>query len=400
MTTTVEAGRRIEVLTGNEAAALAMKQINPDVVAAYPITPATEIVQIFSTFVADGEVNAEFVPVESEHAALSACIGASAAGARAMTATSSQGLALMHEVLYIAAGLRLPIVLAEVNRALSAPLNIHCDHSDTMGSRDAGWIQLFSEDAQEMYDNLFQAVRLAEHPDVLLPVMVTMDGFIISHAQECVELAETDQVRRFLGEYHPRFPLLDTDNPVSLGALDLYDWYFEHRRGQAEGMYQAPRVIEEVGREYGELTGRPYGLFESFHLEDAERAIVVLGSTAGTAKYLVKELRARGEKVGLLKLRSFRPFPQAALARALAPVKAVAVLDRSDSLAAFGGPVFHETRAACYDLAPPPLVVNYIYGLGGRDCDLDQIRKVYRDLSAMLAAGKGEPAVQYLGLRE
>ncbi|MGE5553485.1 MAG: pyruvate ferredoxin oxidoreductase [Betaproteobacteria bacterium] len=393
-------GRKVEVLTGNEAAALALKQINPDVVAAYPITPATEIVQIFSTFEADGEVDTEFVPVESEHAALSACIGASAAGARAMTATSSQGLALMHEVLYVAAGLRLPIVLAEVNRALSAPLDIHCDHSDTMGSRDSGWIQLYSENAQEMYDNLFQAVRIAEHPDLLLPVMVTMDGFIISHAQEIVELVGTDQVRRFIGEYRPKYPLLDTDHPVSIGALDLYDWYFEHRRGQAEAMYQAARVIEEVGREYGQLTGRTYGLFEPFYLDDAERAIVVLGSTAGTVKHLIKELRAQGEKVGLLKLRSFRPFPQTQLAEALANVKAVAVLDRSDSLAAFGGPLFHETRAACYDLKPRPLMVNYIYGLGGRDCDLDQIRQVYADLSAMLAKGKGDPVVQYLGLRE
>jgi pyruvate ferredoxin oxidoreductase alpha subunit len=394
------AGKKLEVLTGNEAAALAMKQINPDVVAAYPITPATEIVQIFSTFVADGEVNAEFVPVESEHAAMSAVIGASAAGARAMTATSSQGLALMHEVLYIAAGMRLPIVMPEVNRALSAPLNIHCDHSDTMGSRDAGWIQLFSENAQEMYDSLFQAVRIAEHPDVLLPVMVTMDGFIISHAQECVELVETGEVRKFVGEYHPKYPLLDTDHPVSLGALDLYDWYFEHRRGQAEGMYQAPRVIETIGQEYGQLTGRAYGLFEPFHLEDAERVIVALGSTAGTAKYLVKELRAQGEKVGLLKLRSFRPFPAPQLAQALAKVKAVAVLDRSDSLAAFGGPVFSEARAACYDLDPRPLMIDYIYGLGGRDCDLDQLRRVFGDLSAMLSAGKAEPVVQYLGVRE
>ncbi|MDI6871374.1 MAG: pyruvate ferredoxin oxidoreductase [Bacillota bacterium] len=400
MVVLAQAGRKVEVLTGNEAAALAMKQINPDVVAAYPITPATEIVQIFSAFEADGEVDTEFVPVESEHAAMSACIGAAAAGARAMTATSSQGLALMHEVLYIAAGLRLPIVMPEVNRALSAPLNIHCDHSDTMGSRDSGWIQLYAENAQEMYDNLFQAVRIAEHPDILLPVMVTMDGFIISHAQENVELVETEAVRRFIGEYRPRYPLLDTDHPVSIGALDLYDWYFEHRRGQAEAMYQAPRVIEEVGREYGRLTGRTYGLFEPFHLDEAERVIVVLGSTAGTAKYVVTELRARGEKVGLLKLRSFRPFPHAQLVQALAHVKAVAVLDRADSLAAFGGPLFSETRAACYDLEPRPLMVNYIYGLGGRDCDLDQLHKVYADLSAMLAKGKGEPVVQYLGLRE
>lgn len=400
MAVLTRAGRRIEVLTGNEAAGLAMKQINPDVVAAYPITPATEIVQIFSTFAADGEVDTEFVPVESEHAAMSACIGAAAAGARAMTGTSSQGLALMHEVLYIAAGLRLPIVMAEVNRALSAPLNIHCDHSDTMGSRDAGWIQLFSENAQEMYDNLFQAVRIAEHPDVMLPVMCTMDGFIISHAQECVELVETERVRGFIGEYHPKYPLLDTDHPVSLGALDLYDWYFEHRRGQAEGMFQAPRVIEEVGLAYGDLTGRGYGLFETFHLEDAERVLVILGSTAGTAKHLIKELRAKGERVGLLKLRAFRPFPAVQLAQALARAKAVAVLDRADSLAAFGGPLFSDVRAACYDLNPRPAIVNYIYGLGGRDCDLEQLRRVYADLTGIIRQGRADPAVQYLGLRE
>jgi pyruvate ferredoxin oxidoreductase alpha subunit len=379
---------------------MAMKQINPDVVAAYPITPATEVVQIFSTFVADGTVVTEFVPVESEHAAMSACVGAAAAGARAMTATSSQGLALMHEVLFQAAGLRMPIVMAEVNRALAAPLNIHGDHSDTMGSREAGWIQIFSENAQEMYDNLFQAIRIAEDPAIRLPAMVTMDGFIISHAQENVELMETEVVRKFIGPYKLDHPLLDVDHPVTYGSLDMYDFYFEHKRQQAEAMYNAPKVIEAIGQEWGKLSGRSYGLFEEFMMDGAERAIVLLGSTAGTAKDVIKTLRGKGEKVGLIKIRSFRPFPHWQLAEALKGTKAVAVMDRSDSYAAFGGPLFHETRAACYDLNPKPLMVDYIYGLGGRDCDRGQINKVYSDLSTMLERGVGFPVVQYLGVRE
>jgi len=386
--------------TGNEAVAEGMRQINPDVVAAYPITPQTEIVQIFSSFVANGKVDTEFVTVESEHSAMSATVGAASAGARAMTATSANGLALMWEIVYIAASMRLPIVMPVVNRALSGPLNIHCDHSDTMGARDSGWIQIFSEDAQEAYDNLLQAVRIAENKKVLLPVMVTMDGFIISHAMEVMHLLEDEKVKQWVGEYVPENPLLDVDNPVTVGPLDLYDWNMEHKRQQAEAMVQAKPVILEVARDYAKLSGREYGLFEEYMLDDAEIAIVVLGSTAGTAKEVVKALRADGVKAGLLKLRVFRPFPACEIARALQGKKAVAVMDRSDSFNAVSGPVFAEIRSAMYGMENAPAVVDYIYGIGGRDVTMDHIKSVYDDLTKIAGTGQVERILTYLGIRE
>lgn len=386
--------------TGNEAVAEGMRQINPDVVAAYPITPQTEIVQIFSSFVANGKVDTEFVTVESEHSAMSATVGAASAGARAMTATSANGLALMWEIVYIAASMRLPIVMPVVNRALSGPLNIHCDHSDTMGARDSGWIQIFSEDAQEAYDNLLQAVRIAENKKVLLPVMVTMDGFIISHAMEVMHLLEDEKVKQWVGEYVPENPLLDVDNPVTVGPLDLYDWNMEHKRQQAEAMVQAKPVILEVARDYAKLSGREYGLFEEYMLDDAEIAIVVLGSTAGTAKEVVKALRADGVKAGLLKLRVFRPFPACEIVRALQGKKAVAVMDRSDSFNAVSGPVFAEVRSAMYGMENAPAIVDYIYGIGGRDVTMDHIKSVYDDLAKIVKTGQVEKNLTYLAIRE
>ena len=386
--------------TGNEAVAEGMRQINPDVVAAYPITPQTEIVQIFSSFVANGKVDTEFVTVESEHSAMSATVGAASAGARAMTATSANGLALMWEIVYIAASMRLPIVMPVVNRALSGPINIHCDHSDTMGARDSGWIQIFSENAQEAYDNLLQAVRIAENKNVLLPVMVTMDGFIISHAMEVMHLLEDEKVKQWVGEYVPENPLLDVDNPVTVGPLDLYDWNMEHKRQQAEAMVQAKPVILEVARNYAKLSGREYGLFEEYMLDDAEIAIVALGSTAGTAKEVVKALRADGVKAGLLKVRVFRPFPACEIARALQGKKAVAVMDRSDSFNAVSGPVFTEVRSAMYGMENTPAIVDYIYGIGGRDVTMDHIKSVYDDLAKIAKTGQVERTLTYLGIRE
>ncbi|MDI7248147.1 MAG: pyruvate ferredoxin oxidoreductase [Bacillota bacterium] len=386
-------------ITGNEAVAQAMRQINPDVVAAYPITPQTEIVQIFSTFVADGNVDTEFVTVESEHSAMSATIGASAAGARAMTATSSQGLALMWEMLYIAAGLRLPIVAPVVNRALSAPINIHCDHSDTMGARDSGWVQIYSENAQEAYDNLIQAVRIAEHADVQIPAMVCMDGFIVSHGMENAELLDDHVVRSFVGQRTPRHSLLDVDNPATFGALDFADWYFEHRRQLADAQTYVKGVVLDVAKEFAKISGRNYGLFESYRLDDAELAVVVLNSAAGTAKAVVDDLRQQGMKAGLLKIRLFRPFPHDEIVAALAGKKAIAVLDRADGLSTMGGPVFVDVRSAMYD-APGPKMVNYIYGLGGRDVDTEQIAGVYWDLARIAETGKVTSPVTYLGVRE
>jgi pyruvate ferredoxin oxidoreductase alpha subunit len=376
-----------------------MRQIDPDVVAAFPITPQTELMHKFAEHVADGEVKAELVLVESEHSAMSATVGAAAAGARAMTATSANGLALMWEIVYIAASYRLPIVMPVINRALSGPINIHCDHSDTMGCRDSGWIQLYSENAQEVYDNILQAIRIAEHPDVLLPVMVTFDGFIISHTAEVLEALEDAEVRKWVGEYRPKYSLLETDEPLTFGPLDLQDYYFEHKRQEVEGMRQAPAVISEVGRAYGELSGRSYDLLEAYGLEGAELVVIALGSTCGTAKAVVDDLRSGGLPAGLLKIRAFRPLPEAEIARALAGAKAIAVLDRSISFGAPGGPVHKEIKGALYGSGATAGIVNYIYGLGGRDISTEQIHTVFEDLKVVATDGTPSDNVRFVGLR-
>ncbi|OGC21270.1 pyruvate ferredoxin oxidoreductase [candidate division WOR-1 bacterium RIFOXYB2_FULL_42_35] len=386
--------------TGNEAMSEAMRQINPDVVAAYPITPATEVVMLFAKFVADGLVDTEFVAVESEHSAMSACVGASAAGARVMTGTSSQGLQLMSEILPIASALRLPIVLCEVNRALSGPINIHCDHSDTMAVRDFAWIQIFSENAQEAYDNILQCMKIAEDKRVLLPAMATTDGFIISHCMEKIETLEDAEVKKYVGEYKGVNTVLDLKNPVTLGSLDLQDYYFEHKMPIVEAMRNAKSVIEEVGKEFGKLYGREYGLIEGYKLDDAEVAIVALGSTCGTTKAVVDELREKGQKVGLLKIRVFRPFPAEEIAAALANLKVAVILDRSDSYNNQGGPLFTEVRSALYDAAKKPLITNYIYGLGGREISLDDLRSIFAEQQEVAKAGKAKEVIKYFGVRE
>ena len=388
-----------ERLSGNEAAATAMKQINPDVVAAFPITPSTEIPQYFSTFVANGTVDTEFVAVESEHSAMSACIGAEAAGARAMTATSANGLSLMWEMIYIASSLRLPIVMSLVNRAVSGPLNIHNDHSDAMGVRDSGWIMLFSENNQEAYDNLLMAHKIAEHKDVLLPLMVCQDGFITSHSIENIMLEEDDKVKEFVGKYKPEHYLLNSKEPIAVGPLDLQAYLFEHKAQQAEAMKKAKDVIIEVSKEFEKWTGRSYNLFEEYKLEDAEIAIVCMNSTAGTTKFVVDKLREQGIKAGLLKIRVYRPFPVEEIAKALSHVKAVAVLDKSDSLNAAGGALFEDVTSAMYVNKLNVPMVNYIYGIGGRDTKADDIESVYNDLLEIAKTGNTCNPYRYLGLR-
>ena len=389
-----------ERLSGNEATAIAMKQINPDVVAAFPITPSTEIPQYFSTFVANGEVDTEFVAVESEHSAMSATIGAEAAGARAMTATSANGLSLMWEMIYIASSLRLPIVMALVNRAVSGPLNIHNDHSDAMGVRDAGWIMLFSENNQEAYDNMLMAHRIAEHKDVLLPVMVCQDGFITSHSIENIQLENDEDVKKFVGEYKPEHYLLNDKEPMAIGPLDLQAYLFEHKAQQGEAMKNAKKVIKEVAEDFEKWTGRKYEFFEKYKLDDAEIAIVCMNSTAGTIKAVVDKLREKGVKAGLLKLRMFRPFPAEEIAEALSHLKAVAVLDKADSLNAAGGALFEDVTSAMYVNKKQVPMVNYVYGIGGRDTTEKQLESVYSDLSEIVQSGNlGEP-YRYLGLRK
>ena len=388
-----------ERLSGNEAVATAMKQINPDVVAAFPITPSTEIPQYFSTFVANGSVDTEFVAVESEHSAMSACIGAEAAGSRAMTATSANGLSLMWEMIYIASSLRLPIVINLVNRAVSGPLNIHNDHSDAMGVRDAGWIMLFSENNQEAYDNNLMAHKIAENKDVQLPIMICQDGFITSHSIENIELENDEDVKKFVGEYHPKHYLLNKKEPMAIGPLDLQAYLFEHKAQQGEAMKAAKQVILDVSKEFETWTGRHYDLFEEYKLDDAEIAVVCMNSTAGTTKAVVDKLRDQGVKAGLLKIRVYRPFPGEEVAKALSHLKAVAILDKSDSLNAIGGALFEDVVSSMYVTKQNVPVVNYVYGIGGRDTTEKEIKSVYTDLAEIAKDGKVENPYRYLGLR-
>ena len=390
---------KVVAVTGNEAVANALRQANPDVCAAYPITPATDIMQRFSAYVADGLVKTELILVESEHSAMSACVGASAAGGRVITATSSQGLALMWEILFIAAGDRLPIVMPLVNRALSAPINIHADHSDGMGARDTGWVQLWSENAQEAYDNTLQAFRIAEHMDIRLPVMVCLDGFIISHCIERLKYLEDDEARRFVGEYTPLHPLLDVEHPVSYGPLILSDLYMEYKRVQHEVMTKVSDVVLDVAAEFERISGRKYGLFEPYRLDDAEIALVILNSAAGTAKDTVDEFRARGIKAGLLKPRLFRPFPYQGVADALKTAKAVCVMDRADSFGGFG-PMYMEIASALMMNGGKPALINKIYGLGGRDFLPEHAEHVLSELNDIAKGGKVRTFKEYIGVKE
>lgn len=391
---------KVMPLEGNHAVAEAMRQINPDVVAAYPITPSTEIVQTFARFVADGLVDTNFVAVESEHSAMSACTAAAAAGGRVMNATSSQGLALMWEILYITASLRQPVVLAVVNRALSGNINIHCDHSDAMGARDSGWIQLYGENAQEAYDNCIQAVAIGEREDVRLPVMNCFDGFLVSHAYEMVEVEADEAVREWVGPYKPVKPFLDVSNPYTIGPLDLWDFYFEHKRNQLSAYGPAKQAIVEEGQRFARAFGREYGLMECVELEDAELAVVALGSTAGTCKDIVAELREKGVKAGLLKLRAFRPFPDVEIVQALRNCQAVAVFDRAASCGGASGPLYSEVTAALFTHRTYVPCVNIIYGLGGREIRPEQVAGVFADLEAVKTSGQPQDPVRYLGVRE
>ncbi len=388
------------VLNGNQTIGEAARQVDPDVIAAYPITPSTAIVETIAAHKANGRLRGQFVCPESEHSAMSVCIGAASAGGRVMTATASQGLALMWEMLYIAAGLRLPIVAGIANRTLSAPLNIHGDHSDAMGARDSGWIQLYSEGCQEAYDNTLQAFRIAEHLDVRTPVMVCLDGFIISHASEIVRVEDDEAVKAFVGDYRPVHPLLDTSRVKTVGPIDFTDYYFEHKRNQIDGMEKAGPVIRDVGEEFGRAFGRPYGFFEPYRMDDAEFAFVVMSSAAGTGKDAVDELRDSGMRIGLVKPRVFRPFPAKALADALEPLAAVAVLDRASSPGAAGPPLYTEIRSALFDRERRPRVLSYIFGLGGRDITTAHFRQAAGDLAKAAAGGRAETPVGYLNLRE
>ncbi|MBI9105278.1 MAG: hypothetical protein JEZ04_00950 [Spirochaetales bacterium] len=389
-----------ERFSGNEAVSIAIKQINPDVMAAFPITPSTEIPQYVSSYVANGEIDTEFVAVESEHSSMSACIGAQAAGARSMTATSSCGLALMWEMLYVAASLRLPITMPVVNRALSGPININNDHSDSMGARDTGWIQMYAENAQEAYDNMIQSVRIGEHKDVLLPVMTCQDGFITSHAVENINILETEKVKAFVGEYKAEKYLLNPEENISMGPYDISAYYMEHKYQQAVSMENAKRVIAEVASEFETLSGRKYDFIEEYKMDDADFAIVIIGSSAGTAKDAVDELRNEGIKAGLVKIRIFRPFPAEEIVKALKNVKVVGIMDKAEGYSNNGGPLGAEVKAALYGNVTGVKAVNFVYGLGGRDVKIESIKTVFEQLLEVDKTGKVPAHYQYLGLRK
>jgi pyruvate ferredoxin oxidoreductase alpha subunit len=391
---------KILAVTGNEAVAHALKQINPDVCAAYPITPATELMQRFSSFVSNGQVKTELILVESEHSAMSACVGAAAAGGRVATATSSQGLALMWEILFIASGLRLPIVMPVVNRSLSAPLNIHCDHSDAMGARDSGWIQLWSENAQEAYDNTIQAFRVAENMDIRLPAIICYDGFIIGHSIACIEYLDDETVSNFVGEYQPLYPLLDIKNPISYGPLILTDYYMEYKKAQEDAASKVANVVLDVAREFEKISGRTYGLFETYRLDDAEIGLVILNSAAGTSKDIVDEFRDKGIKAGLFKPRLFRPFPYEQVGKALNHLKAICVLDRADAFGGSYGPLFLEIATSLYPYKEKPILINKIYGLGGRDYLPEHAEFTLNELVKIAKTKKVRTLKEYIGVRE
>jgi pyruvate ferredoxin oxidoreductase alpha subunit len=386
-------------LLGNTAIAEAMRQINPDVVAAFPITPATGIVQEFSKFIHDGILDTEFITVESEHSAMSACIGASAAGARSMTATSSAGLALMWELLGVASGLRLPMVMIVANRALSSPINIGCDHSDSMGARDSGWIQLYSENAQEGYDNVIKAVKITENPNVRLPAMVMIDGFITSHCTEVIELFEDNQVRSFTGEHKSEYSLLNIKDPLTYGPYQTSEHYFESKKQAVDAMEGSQEIVKKVFEDFEAFSGRSQPIVDSYMIDDAEIAVMVMSSTAGTARSIVDRLRNDGIKAGLIKPRLFRPFPVKEIKDIVKNLKSLAILDRSEPFSTGGGPLFTETRSALFESRSKPNIINYIYGLGGRDAGIKDINEVFlrmleeKDMEA-------ETKIRYLGVRK
>jgi pyruvate ferredoxin oxidoreductase alpha subunit len=395
-------------LNGDEAVAYATKQVDPDVVAAYPITPQTIIVERFSEYVADREVDTEFVAVESEHSALSSCVGASAAGARAFTATAANGLALMWEILYIASSLRLPIVMAVANRALSGPINIHNDHSDAMGARDSGWIQIFCENAQEVYDSSIMAWRIAEHLGVQLPVMVCLDGFTLSHTMENVMTLPDDSIKQFIKErtfievegHMGKGELrLNPDMPLMMGPLDLQDFYFEHKMHQVEALKHSLEYIKEIDKDWAKLCGREYNYVDPYMMDDAEVAVIGLGSAMGTVRHVVNELRDEGVKAGMIKIRLFRPFPEEALKKAIGTVTALGVMEKCISFGAPASPLMEELMTAYYDEDVKPLMVNYVHGLGGRDTSVSMVREVFSNLMKIREKGLVTQRVNYIGIR-
>ncbi len=382
-------------INGDNAVALAWRQINPDVCAAYPITPQTIIVEKFAEYVANGEVDTEFVCVESEHSALTLCTTSCSAGARTFTATASQGLAYMWEMLPITSSMRVPLIMAVANRAVSGPININNDHGDVMSARDTGWLTLFSENVQEAYDMSVMAPKIAEHPNVQLPCLVNLDGFILTHAIERMTPLDTTVVKDFVGEFKPLYPLLDVYHPVSHNLMDGPLFYFSHKYQMVKAMENAIGVTKQVFKEFAEISGRSYNLVEEYMCEDAETIAVVLGSSFGTMKEAVDNLRREGMKVGVIMPRLYRPWPIEDLAKAIKGKKSVIVMDRHLSVGSYG-PMFPEVVAAALENeGEMPKMYNYIYGLGGADTMVSDFMSVFKDVEN----GKAK-RVNYLGVSE
>jgi len=389
---------RLVPMSGSEAIAKAVVQSNIDFISAYPITPQTIIVERLSDLVAAGETKARYVNVESEHSALSACVGASLAGGRVFTASSSQGLALMHEVLYLTSGLRCPIVMAVANRALSAPINIHGDHSDMMGSRDSGWIQLYVENAQEAYDWVMQAFRIAEDDHVSLPFTVNMDGYVITHSVEPIALIEQRMVDDFLPQ-RQALVKLDAEKPVTIGTLTLPDYYTEFKRQQEEAMHMVPEAFSKVTKAFAAMSGRNYSNLTPYALDDAKVGIVSLGSASGTIRWVAKNLRKQGLPVGALKVSLYRPFPHEEVGRMLENLDVVIVLERALSLGSHCGPLASDIVCSLYNRPNQPKVLDVVAGLGGRDLSPESIEQVFR--TGLEATGRHTGLeMEFAGVRE
>ena len=391
---------QVKAMTGAEASAEAMRQIAPDVVPLYPITPQTQIVEVYSEFAANGIVDSELVRCESEHSVMSVAIGAAAAGARVMTATSSQGLAFMFEPIFIASALRVPIVMNLVNRSLAGPINIHCDHADGMAVRDSGWIQMYSENAQEAYENTLMAVRIAEHPDVQLPMMVCQDGFITSHSLVNVKIYDDEQVKIFVGNHNPKETLFNSETPLSFGTLDFYDYFFEHKKQNFDAMENAKKVVKEIQEEFSQITGKKYGVIEKYYTDDAEHIVVAMSSACGMLKGAVDDLRKQGKKVGLLKIMLFRPFPELEVAQALQHAKSVIVLERVSGNGAYS-PIYTETSAALYHYQNKPKMINYVFGLGGRNFGHKDAMNIFAEFDKLDSEFLDQNnKLRYYGVRE
>lgn len=380
------------------AAAEAVRLANADCIAAYPITPQTHIVEHLSELVADSKLDAEFIPVESEHSALSVCAGTSAAGARTFTATSSQGLALMHEILFIVSGMRLPIVMTVANRALSAPLNIWNDHSDVMASRDCGWVQIFAENGQDVFDQTICAFKIAEDPRVLLPTIVNLDGFTLSHVVEPLELVSQEQVDKFLPPYQPAYTI-HPDKPLTMGAFGMPEVYAEARKALDMALRASYPFILETWKEWGELTGRHYHPMETYRMEGAKIALLTMGSFGEGAAEAVDRMRDRGVPVGLLKLRLWRPFPFDVIRQSVQGLETLVIMDRALITGGVGGPVCSEIQAALYGQSKRPRIASFIAGLGGRDVPPEHFEEMVNQALKSKGRRKKEEFVT-LGVRE